>query len=57
MSISEQYLQSEMTYIHDSGLFLSDWYAARHDEPAQVGIEPLAYFCQAGWRAGHHPNP
>jgi glycosyltransferase involved in cell wall biosynthesis len=57
MSISEQYLQAEMAYIHGSGLFLSDWYAERHGEPAQAGTEPLAYFCQAGWRAGHQPNP
>lgn len=57
MSISEQYLQAEMAHIHGAGLFLSDWYAARHGEPGQAGIEPLAYFCQAGWRAGHQPNP
>jgi glycosyltransferase involved in cell wall biosynthesis len=57
MPISEQYLQAEMAYIHGSGLFLSDWYAERHAEPAQAKIEPLAYFCQAGWRAGHQPNP
>jgi glycosyltransferase involved in cell wall biosynthesis len=57
MPISEQYLQAEMAYIHGSGLFLRDWYAERHAEPAQAKIEPLAYFCQAGWRAGHQPNP
>jgi hypothetical protein len=57
MSISEQYLQAEMAYIHGSGLFLSDWYAERHAEPARSKMEPLAYFCQAGWRVGHQPNP
>ncbi len=57
MSISEQYMQAEMAYIHASGLFLADWYVERHPELAKPGANPLGYFCQIGWRQGDLPNP
>jgi glycosyltransferase involved in cell wall biosynthesis len=57
MSISEQYMQAEMAYIHASGLFLADWYVERHPELAKPGADPLGYFCKVGWRQGDFPNP
>ncbi len=46
-----------MAHIQASGLFLADWYTARHKELETLGVDPLEYFCRRGWRQGDRPNP
>ncbi|WP_084667922.1 glycosyltransferase family 2 protein [Nioella nitratireducens] len=41
----------------DSGLFDSEWYAARYDDAARSGLDPWTHFLAFGWDLGRDPGP
>jgi O-antigen biosynthesis protein len=57
MSLAEQNVQSDYDIIADSGLFDRAFYLRSNPDVAEALLDPLAHFCDYGWREGRDPTP
>src|ERR1700757_4570650 len=57
MSLAEQNVQSDYNIIAESGLFDRGYYLRSNPDVAEALLDPLAHFCDYGWREGRDPTP
>jgi O-antigen biosynthesis protein len=57
MSLAEQNVQSDYDIIAESGLFDRGFYLRSNPDVAEALLDPLAHFCDYGWREGRDPTP
>lgn len=57
MSAAEQNLPNDYELIEESGLFDRSFYLRANPDVAEASIDPLAHFCDYGWREGRDPTP
>jgi O-antigen biosynthesis protein len=57
MSLAEQNVQSDYDIIAESGLFDRGFYLRSNPDVADALLDPLAHFCDYGWREGRDPTP
>jgi GT2 family glycosyltransferase len=57
MSLAEQNVQSDYDIIAESGLFDRGFYLRSNPDVAEAQLDPLAHFCDYGWREGRDPTP
>lgn len=57
MSVAEQNLPTDYEIIDESGLFDRGFYLRANSDVAEASLDPLAHFCDYGWREGRDPTP
>ena len=57
MSLAEANVQSDYDIIAESGLFDQGFYLRSNPDVAEALLDPLAHFCDYGWREGRDPTP
>lgn len=57
MSVAEQHVPNDYEIIDESGLFDRGFYLRANPDVAEASLDPLAHFCDYGWREGRDPTP
>jgi len=55
-SSKKKYLDSEIQLIKESGLFSTFYYLSRYPDVWKAKVDPLAHYCEKGWKEGRQPS-